>query len=243
MSVSSVISVSNISKIFKTYDSKFVALNDVSFDIKSNEFVIISGENGSGKSLLMSIIAGLEKPTEGSVKTSSCIGLVFQDADAAILGDTPNDDIMFSLVNIGKKKKEAKEIANDILKRINLYEKKDSPSHSLSGGEKRRLAIGSILALGFKIIIMDEPYSNLDYSGVKDVNKLIMSLLNDGVTIVLLTHEIEKCLGKSDRLIIMQKGEVKYNGIPSGILGKPLAEWGIKNPLSSYTNISDLFWE
>lgn len=235
--------VENLSKTFKTYSGKFNALDGVSFDINKGSFVVISGENGSGKSVLMSIIAGLEKPTSGIVYTSSDVGLILQDADASLLGDTPKDDVMFGLVSNKIKKKDAETSAENVLKRTGLYEKRDFPSHYLSGGEKRRLALSSILALGFDTIILDEPYSNLDYKGVKEVNSLIMSLLKDGVTIILLTHEIEKCLGRADKLIVLQSGRVVFDGSCKDALSKDLLKWGIKNPLLSYNSLSDLFWE
>ena len=150
------IEINNISKFFLSPDgTKFIALDKVSFSVEEGQIVILSGKNGSGKSVLMHIISGLEKPTKGTVTTKSKVGLVFQDADSQILGETPIEDICFGLANIGIKGKEAEEKASKALKEVKLYEKRNSPSHFLSGGEKRRLAIAAILALGFDTIIMD----------------------------------------------------------------------------------------
>jgi len=240
------IEVKNVSKVFVSPNGgKFKALDDVSLSIPKGQLSIISGENGSGKSLLMSIIAGLEKPSFGNVYTSSKVGLVFQDADSQILGETPLEDVCFGPSNIGIKSSCAKEKATDALKKVRLYEKKDDQAHFLSGGEKRRLAIASILALGFDILIMDEPYSNLDYAGVKDVNSLVEELLQSGKTIVILTHEIEKCLALANHFIVLKKGHLLFEGSPQdGLLELSSSSelWGIRNPLTSYNSLSSLVW-
>ena len=239
------IDVNNISKFFLSSDgSKFTALDNVSFSVEQGQTVVISGENGSGKSVLMHIIAGLEKPSKGSVNTTSKVGLVFQDADSQILGETPLEDVCFGLANLGIKGKQAQEKALESLKEVNLYEKRNSPSHFLSGGEKRRLAIAAILALGFEIIIMDEPYSNLDYAGVKEVNALIDQLQTQGKTLLILTHEIEKCLALAERFIVLKAGHLLFDGTAQEglqeIANNP--QWGIRNPLSSYTSLETLVW-
>ena len=240
------IEVNNVSKLFLSSDSsKFIALDNVSFSIEKGQTVVLSGENGSGKSVLMQIIAGLENPTRGTVKTASKVGLVFQDADSQILGETPLEDICFGLANIGIKGKTAQEKATQCLKDVNLYEKRNSPSHFLSGGEKRRLAIAAILALGFETIIMDEPYSNLDYAGVKEVNAMASQLKAQGKTLLILTHEIEKCLALADRFIVLKAGHLLFNGTAEQGL-KEIAnnpQWGIRNPLSAYTVLEDLVWK
>ena len=239
------IEVSNISKFFlSSHGTKFTALDNVSFAVAKGQIAVISGENGSGKSVLMHIIAGLEKPSKGSINTSSKVGLVFQDADSQILGETPLEDICFGLANFGIKGKAAQEKASDCLKQVNLYEKRNSPSHFLSGGEKRRLAIAAILALGFDTIILDEPYCNLDYAGVKEVNAMISQLHAEGKTLLILTHEIEKCLALADRFLVLKAGHLLFDGTAQEGL-KELAsnpQWGIRNPLSTYNSLESLVW-
>ena len=238
------ISASNISKFFiKPDGSKFYALSNVSFSVNKGEVCIISGANGSGKSLLMQIIAGLVKQSSGTVDNVSKPGIVFQDAEAAILGDTPLDDVLFGLSNIGIRKKQGLDIALKSLESVGLSEKKDSPSRMLSGGEKRRLAIASIIAMGFETIILDEPYSNMDYNGVKSVNRIIRSLHNEGKTIVILSHEIEKCLGMADRFVVLYNGKIEYNAETDNISELPLEKWGIKNPLNACLSVNSLVWE
>ena len=227
------IEVRNLCKYFRTSESGILkALYDVSLSIADGQCVLIAGANGSGKSLLMKLIAKLEKPTKGSVETSEDVGLVFQDADAQILADTPLEDVMFGLRR-GKKlsKEEAKDKAIKALSDVGLSEKANSPSHFLSGGEKRRLAVASVMALGRRILILDEVYSNLDYPGVKSVNSLIERLKKEGLTIIILSHELEKCIDLCDRFIVLDKGKLVFDGKTSQALKQDLEKWGIRNPL------------
>ena len=227
------ISTKGLCRYFRKSDGTTLkALDDVDISIRDGELAIIAGENGSGKSLLMRILAGLDKQTRGSIRTDSGVGLVFQDADAQILADTPLEDVMFGLRNrkdITKAQK--KEIAEESLRKVGLWDIKDSPAHLLSGGQKRRLAVASVLALGRKIMIFDEPYSNLDYPGVKSVNAIIGELKEGGYTVLLLTHELEKCLGMADRFIVLHEGRVTFDGTPEEGLKLNLEQWSIRNPL------------
>ena len=231
-----------ICRSFRQWDgSTLSALSDVSFRIEDGQLTVLAGENGSGKSLLMKIIAGLEKPSSGTVEISDPVALVFQDADAQILADTVIEDVRFSLRNRKLKKEESLAKASEALTQVGLSEKKNSPSHLLSGGEKRRLAIASALALDRKTLIFDEPYSNLDYPGVKSVNSLIEELKLKGFTIVILTHELEKCLGLADRFMILSKVELVFDGTPADGLKADLESWGIRNPMKG-VDARSLIW-
>ena len=224
------IEAKQVSKIFKQWDgSTFSALSDISFRIEDGQLVVLAGENGSGKSLLMKILAGLEKPSSGTVETTQPVALVFQDADAQILADTVIEDVKFSLRNLNKN--EIPEKARQALSEVGLSDKENSASHLLSGGEKRRLAIASALSLDRKTLILDEPYSNLDYPGVRSVNALIEDLKGKGFTIVILTHELEKCLGLADRFMALHEGKLVFDGTPEEALKADLESWGIRNPL------------
>jgi len=251
----------NITKRFPVFDDNlneqirdelFYALEDVSFSIQSGEFTIIAGANGSGKSLLMSIIAKLEEPTSGVVETSARVGLVFQEPDAQILGETPREDIAFGPRNMQRsfprkmklKKSEINERVNLALKETGLEQRADFPSRSLSGGEKRRLAAAGVLAMDAQIIIFDEPYANMDYPGVVQVNRLFQKLKNDGKTVIILTHELEKCLALASRFIVLSEGKIVFNGSPSDALSCSLENWGIHHPLKkAQEKIEDLLWQ
>ena len=230
--------VNSVSKSFQSTK----ALKNVSFEINQGECVVIGGENGSGKTVLMNIIAGLEEADSGDVKAFSRPGLVFQEAETQILGETVYEDIAFGPKNLGWKKEKIAEAVLRVLKITGLSEKKDFPARFLSGGEKRRLAVACMLAMDLSIIIFDEPYANLDYGGVKQVNALIKELKAQGKTIIILTHEIEKCLALSDRFIVLFRGEKVFDGPSREGLLQNLEEWNIRKPLASYNCFEDLVW-
>lgn len=246
------IKINKLSKTFKTASGNKKALEDVSLEIFEGDCLVIGGENGSGKSLLMSIIAGLEeadlpanehgRKAEATLSVQGRVGLVFQEAETQILGETPAEDIAYGPKNLGWKKEEIKAAVQDALEKTNLTEKADFPARFLSGGEKRRLAIACMLAMKLPVIILDEPYANLDYKGVKQVNSLIHQLKNDGKTIIILTHEIEKCLGLANRFVVLFRGKKVFDGSPEEGLKQKLEDWNIRNPLISYQTVKDLVW-
>lgn len=235
----------NVRKVFRLesdFAKECVALDDVTLSFPEKSLTVVAGSNGSGKSVMMKIIAGLVKQTSGEVKVLSKPGLVFQDADSQILGDTPKEDVAVGPKNQKVPKSEIAPIVEKNLKTVGLLEKADFPAEFLSGGEKRRLSVASILAMNRDIIIFDEPYANLDYPGVKSVNALISELKADGKTIIILTHEIEKCLALSDKLVILSNGRVVFDGESEKIGNLETEKWGIKNPFTKYTSLCDLVW-
>lgn len=248
MDVEPVVELRDITKRFKVAAAQvspsgtFTALRGVTLSISQGECVVVGGANGSGKTLLMSIAAGLVKPSSGTVKRRQEVGLVFQDADTQILGESAREDVEFSLMNIGAPRAERRTRAESALESVSLLEKADFPARTLSGGEKRRLAAASAAALERQVVILDEPFANLDYDGVRQVVSLIKELGKQGKTLVILTHELEKCLALAGRLVVLHKGGVVFDGTPQEGLSKPLESWGIRNPLRACTRLEDLVW-
>jgi len=236
------INIQNVSKTFETSEGENQALKNVSFQIEEGQCVVIGGENGSGKSVLMSIIAGLEEVDEGKVETSGRVGLVFQEAETQILGETPREDIAFGPKNLGWSKDEITQAVENALEKTGLTKKADFPARFLSGGEKRRLAVACMIAMNLPVIILDEPFANLDYVGVKQVNALIKDLKAEGKTVVILTHEIEKCLALADKFVVLFRGQKVFEGSPSEGLKTNLEDWNIRNPLTAYSSLKDLVW-
>ena len=241
------IKINHLSKTFRTASGNKKALDDVSLEIHEGECVVVGGENGSGKSVLMQIIAGLmegdKTSGEATVAVEGCVGLVFQEAETQILGETPAEDIAFGPKNLGWKKEEVQAAVQEALEKTGLTEKADFPARFLSGGEKRRLAVACMLAMKLPTIILDEPYANLDFGGVKQVNKLIRQLKAEDKTVIILTHEIEKCLGLADRFVVLFRGKKVFDGTPGMGLRHNLEAWNIRNPLVSYGKVEDLIWE
>lgn len=245
------ISVSNLSKTFLTAEGPCKALKDVSLEIPEGCCTVIGGENGSGKSVLMSILAGLEEADCGNVELtggargtvlSDSVGLVFQEAETQILGETPREDISFGPKNLGWKKEQVEEAVTMALEKTGLTAKAEFPARFLSGGEKRRLAVACMISMNLPVIILDEPYANLDFGGVKQVNALVSQLKAEGKTVIILTHEIEKCLGLAQKFIVLFRGEKVFEGTPEEGLHQDLEQWNIRNPLVSYKNAGDLIW-
>lgn len=237
--------VQNVSKFFENQNGSRQVLKEVSFEIDEGSCTVIGGENGSGKSVLMNIIAGLEEADSGFVRTFGRAGLVFQEAETQILGETVIEDVCFGPKNLGWKKEKVMESAFSALKNTGLFDKKDFPARFLSGGEKRRLSVSCMLAMDFPIIILDEPHANLDWSGIIQVNKLIEELKNQGKTVIVLSHEIEKCLALADHFIVLYKGEKVFDGLAEDAFtnGIDVEQWNIRNPFNSYKKVSDLVWK
>ncbi len=238
-----------VNGLYRRFPGGMVALNNISFSVADGECVVVSGANGSGKSVLMSLIAGLDRPTAGAVRLTDAegktarAGLVFQDADAQIIGETPAEDVAFGPRNMGFSRAEAESRALAALSTVGLIDKKDHSARTLSGGEKRRLAVAGILAMDAPLVIFDEPFANLDWPGVCQVTAVIRKLHSAGKTVIILTHELEKILALADRLLILFHGTLVYDGDSATALNRAeLASWGIRNPLRSYETVQDLFW-
>jgi biotin transport system ATP-binding protein len=240
-------SVSNLTKTFSPGSPGEVrALDGVSLDIRSGEFILIAGANGSGKTVLMLILAGLMEGSGGEVlfrgrKLDSAreelrrhIGLVFQDADAQIVGETVAEDVAFGPKNLGFSKTALEGQTLLALEAVGLERKRDRAPRSLSGGEKRRLAVAGVLAMGCQTIILDEPFANLDWPGTLQVLDILRKLKGEGKTVLLLTHELEKVLGFADRLVILHRGAVREDGPPEAVLDRLKDEYGVRDPRKGY---------
>ena len=227
--------------LVKRFDD-VTALADVAFSLAPGSLAVVAGANGSGKTVLMTILAGLEKPTAGTVAVDGRAGLVFQEADAQILGETPREDVAFGPKNQGLRGAALGARVDDALARAGLAALADFPAHDLSGGGKRRLAVAGVLAMDLPLVIFDEPYANLDYEGVRTVNTLIVDLHRSGRTVIVLTHELEKILGLADRLLVLDHGRLVFDGTPAGGLAAGLERWGIRDPRRPQAVLEDLVW-
>jgi biotin transport system ATP-binding protein len=221
---------------------------------------MIAGSNGSGKTLLMRIIAGLMEPDRGDVffhglslyekkkarqtnkRLRRELGLVLQDADAQIVGETVMEDAVFGPENLGVSASDVKAAAEKALYDMGLIGKKDNSPRQLSGGEKRRLAIAGVVAMGCNTVIMDEPFANLDWPGVVQTLGIIRQLKNSGKTLIILTHELEKALALADRLIILHKGIIRADSSAAQVLDALDPAWGVRDPRKHYASIEDCSW-
>ena len=245
-----IIEIENLSHRFS--DGKF-GIQGINLRIRSGEFIVIGGQNGSGKTTLLKHLNGLLLPTTGTVKISGVevsrnikqarqmVGMVFQNADSQIVGETVYDDVAFGPENLCL---DRQLIANRVflaLKAVGLTQHADKRPHLLSGGEKRRLSIAGILAMEPKIIVFDEPFSSLDYPGIRQVLKQIISLHQSGHTIIITTHDIEKIIAHATRLLIMQDGKVKRDGMPDEVI-KEAEDFGVRAPCATRLGSEVVSW-
>ncbi|GHV75622.1 ABC transporter ATP-binding protein [Spirochaetia bacterium] len=248
-------SISRLSKSFSPGgEAPIPALSGITLEIHAGECLLISGANGSGKTVLMLILAGLLDADGGEIlfrgqplntalpELRRHLGLVFQDADAQIVGETVAEDIAFGPKNLGLAKAAVLERVREAMEALGLPDKRDRPPRNLSGGEKRRLAVAGILAMGCETIIMDEPFANLDWPGVVQVLEIVRQLKREGKTVILLTHELEKVLAFADRLVILDRGILREDGKPAEVLDRLKDEYGVRDPRKSYGTVEDCTW-
>lgn len=219
----SLLDVRNVSYKFSngTY-----ALRNVSLKVSEGEFIVISGKNGSGKTVFFRNLNGLYKPSDGEIiingisvkenpyKARRSVGLVFQDADSQIVGQTVYRDIAFGLENIRIQKHEMKGRIRKAIDTMALEEHLNQRARTLSGGEKRRLTIAGVIAMNPSIIALDEPFTNLDYPGVLKLLQILVSLKESGHTILIVTHDLEKVLAHADRLVLFDNGSIVADDKP-----------------------------
>jgi biotin transport system ATP-binding protein len=246
-------SIRGVSKVFPNGTR---ALDHVSLDIFEGECLLIAGSNGSGKTVLMRLLCGLSELSEGSilfrgiplnsakenVSLHQSLGMVFQDADSQLIGETVAEDVAFGPENLRLSKAEVEARTSAALNATGLTLKQDQPPRRLSGGEKRRLAIAGVLAMGCDTLIMDEPFANLDWPGVVQVLEIIQQMKGGGKTLIILTHELEKVLAFADRLVILDKGIIREDGASEDVLNRLDPAYGVRDPRRSCLSVADCRW-
>ncbi|WP_443642547.1 ABC transporter ATP-binding protein [Candidatus Levibacter sp. Uisw_134_01] len=206
-----------VSSLVKKYDNKFLALNGLNLNINQGEIIALLGPNGAGKTTLISTICGLTSITSGKIevngfdvikdyrKTREIIGLVPQELALEPFEKVINS-IRFSRRLFGKK--DDNKYLNQLLIKLQLFDKKDNIIKSLSGGMKRRVMIAKALSHNPSILFLDEPTAGVDVELRKDMWNIIRELKKEGVTIILTTHYIEEAEMMADRIGIINHGEL-----------------------------------
>ena len=230
--------ISNLNKRF----GELKVLKDISFEVSKGEVVAIIGPSGTGKSTLLRCINYLEKPDSGIVEIEgtkydflnmnkkdiydlrkhSC--MVFQQYNL-FKNKTVIENLTEALHFVQKREKlEAQEIAEKLLKKVGMFEKKDEYPSRLSGGQQQRVGIARALAVNPDIILFDEPTSSLDPELVDEVLNTIKALAETNITMIIVTHEIEFAKNVADRIIFMDEGNIVEEGKPSDIFTNPKNE-------------------
>ena len=184
------------------------ALDKVNFNVDEGKIVALLGPNGAGKSTLFLHFNGILSPSTGSVLIEGCtvkynkkdlmqirqkVGIVFQNPDDQLFAPTVLEDVAFGPMNMGLPKEEVESRVKEALLRVGMEGFEKKPPHHLSGGQKKRVAIAGILAMKPKIMVLDEPTSGLDPKGASQILRLLYKLNNEGITIVISTHDVDLC--------------------------------------------------
>ncbi|WKB73852.1 amino acid ABC transporter ATP-binding protein [Ligilactobacillus animalis] len=228
----------DVTNLKKNYGSNQV-LKGIDFKVANNEVVVLIGPSGSGKSTLLRCLNKLEEPTSGSIvidghdisdpktnidKARENIGMVFQHFNL-FNNLSVGENIMLAPVELGKANKdEAMTTAKQLLETVGLADKFDAMPASLSGGQKQRVAIARALAMNPDIMLFDEPTSALDPEMVGDVLEVMKDLAKDGMTMVVVTHEMGFAKEVADRVVFMAEGHVVEEGRPEVIFEDPQNE-------------------
>jgi len=210
-----------------TYADGTVGMHDVDFEVYPDEVVALVGGNGSGKSTLLEHLNATLVPDEGELVVDSTpvtdenkayarreVGFVFQDADTQLVAPTVLDDVMFGLQNYGVPGDEARERAREALATVDASHLEDRIPHYLSGGEKRLVGLAGVLVLEPSVIVLDEPLAGLDPERSQLVAERIEQIHEDGISVVLSTHDLDFAATVADRVCVMADGNVVGSGTP-----------------------------
>jgi energy-coupling factor transport system ATP-binding protein len=222
--------------VWYKYDDGTVALKGINMDVREGEFLAIIGRNASGKSTMASHMNGILKPIKGVVKVDGMdtkstspsklartVGYVFQNPNMHLFADTVEDEVSFILYNFGYPEEEITRRTDKILEDFGLSRLREAYPRDLSGGEKQRVALASVLVAEPKAVILDEPTRGLDVSRKDFLMGYLERYHNNGGTVVLISHDIEliskKCV---ERVILMSEGSIVADGTRRKILAKSL---------------------
>ncbi|MBF0099730.1 MAG: ABC transporter ATP-binding protein [Desulfobacterales bacterium] len=228
----------DIQNVTHRFTDGTVGISNINLTIKKGEFIVIVGHNGSGKTTLLRHLNGLLYPNQGKIilngksiakdtkRARRMVGMVFQEVDSQIIGDTVYEDVAFGPENLGLDANLVNERVKNALIAMDMDHLEHKKTHLLSGGEKRRLAIAGILSMSTEIIVLDEPFSNLDFPSTTQLISYLNRLHKQGITVIIATHDIEKILDYTDRIIIMDQGRMVKFGFPQDMI-QDLAAYGL----------------
>ena len=218
-----------------SYNNDYQALKGVSLKIEKGEMVALLGKNGAGKSTLFLHLNGIYEPDEGKVfidgeelkydkksllKFRQKVGIVFQNPDDQIFAPTVEEDVAFGPLNLGLSMEEVQDRVEEALERVGMSGFEKTAPHHLSGGQKKRVAIAGILAMKPEIMVLDEPTAGLDPQGVTNLVKLLKELNDEGITIVISTHEVDLVPDYANRVFVLVGGELIAEGTPKDIFSQ-----------------------
>ncbi len=239
---------------YKYPDTEKLALRDISFEVEEGEFIGIAGRNTAGKSTLCFALSGLvphffnggyggkvivdgleiRKHEVGEISTH--VGLVFENPFSQMTGSkyTVFEEIAFGLENIGLERKQIIDRVEESLQLLDITTIKDKNPFDLSGGQMQRVAIASVIAMKPRILILDEPTSQLDPQGSDEVFKVVENLAKEGITIIMAEHKMDKMANYADRILLMDHGQLVDFDVPGKVFSRDdLQEYGMDAPAAT----------
>jgi energy-coupling factor transport system ATP-binding protein len=220
-----------VEDVYFTYPSGVEALKGVSLKIHDGEFVAIMGQNGAGKTTLVKHFNGLLKPTKGRVLVDGVettkvsvatlarnVGFVFQNPDHQLFSETVEDEVAFALKNFGFKEDVIERRITWALNLLGLAQYRETSPFMLSGGERKRVALASVLAWDPKILILDEPTIGQDYQQKEKLRQFIIQMKTQRKTTIIVTHDVEFVAECNPRVILMRDGKIVADGEAKKIL-------------------------
>ncbi|MFI6476399.1 energy-coupling factor ABC transporter ATP-binding protein [Nonomuraea sp. NPDC050663] len=211
-----------VSQLAYAYPDGTQALFGVDLSIDRGERVALLGPNGAGKTTLVMHLNGILTPGHGTVRVAGVpvvrdrlkevrqrVGLVFQDPDDQLFMPTVRDDVAFGPANMGVRGEELERVVKEALDRVGMLEAIDRPPHHLSFGQRRRVAVATVLAMEPEILVLDEPSSNLDPAARRELAEILRSL---EVTVLMVTHDLPYALELCERSLILSGGVIAADG-------------------------------
>lgn len=229
------------------YHQGSIALTHINMDFNKGQIIGIIGMNGSGKSTLFLNIVGILKPTEGEVLYREVpikydkkslyalrqkVGLVFQDPDRQIFYSEVYDDIAFALRNLGLDEKEVRTRVEEALEKVDALHLKNKPVQFLSYGQRKRIAIASVLAMKQELVLLDEPTAGLDPRSVESIVQIIEGMKVLGITVILSSHDMDLIYRVCDYLYVLDEGKIVSEGTREKVFARDnrLEEVGLSLP-------------
>ncbi|QXE18098.1 energy-coupling factor ABC transporter ATP-binding protein [Clostridium sp. 001] len=224
----------DVSQVSYAYGDGSMALKDINMKIKGGEKVAILGPNGAGKSTLFHLFNGILKPTSGTITVNGMevckrnlveirrsVGMVFQDSDDQLFNPTVRQEIAYGLLNMGFNGKKLEDTIEWALKTVGMSGYEDKSPHNLSGGQKKRIALASVLAMKPKVMVLDEPTAALDPRGVHKLIRLLDSINKKlGITLIFATHDVDTVPLLADKVYLLDRGKIIMGGTTEEVFNK-----------------------